>query len=101
MFEGLREAIARTVRKDDDHSAIKTMIDSVRQMHRLAQHHPDPDTARQLLNDAHKIARAVVRPLPLGELRNRLRTGELIPEQDWDRLVGSPPKSQTVVRIND
>lgn len=95
MDEGLREAISRA---DPDASrplAIERLVDLVRQMHAIARK-GDPDTAGESMTLARDAAWKAVQHLPLGgELRRRLESGELISEEDWERLAGTPPPLPT------
>jgi len=89
MDAGLKEAIALADRGAKRPLALEHLIDAVREYHRLAQ--ADPAVASSFMNIARKTARGAASFLrPGGELRERLLAGEVISEEDWQRLVGPP-----------
>ena len=93
MDAGLKEAIALANRGAKRPLALEHLIDIVRECQsaaRLAQ--ADPAVASSAMKHARKAARAAASFLrPGGELRERLLAGEMISEEDWERLVGPPP----------
>jgi hypothetical protein len=100
MDDGLREAIALadTVAGGEAKRplVIELMIDQARQLQGLvrqmrAQPQPDERMVRDWLKLANKFGRSAVRFLrPGGELRRRLESGELMSEEEWERLCGPP-----------
>lgn len=100
MDDGLREAIALADAaaggKAKRPLSIELMIDRARQQQglvrqMLAQPKPDERRAREALKLANKFGRSAVRFLRAGgELRQRLESGDLMSEEEWQRLCGPP-----------
>jgi hypothetical protein len=100
MDDGLREAIAIADRIADGAArrplALELMIDQARQLQGLvrqmrAQPQPDERMVREWSKLANKFGRSAVPFLrPGGELRQRLESGELMSEEEWERLCGPP-----------
>jgi hypothetical protein len=89
MDEGLREAIARSIPGAKRPLAIEGMIAAARKCQGFARHSPDAATAKRYMKLALKAGRGAVPYLrPGGEPRERLVSGELISEEDWERLCG-------------
>jgi hypothetical protein len=90
MDDGLREAIARASGNAKRPLAIEQMIDMARRYQGLArQAQADPAAAKRLMKDALNFGRDAARLLPPGgELRRHLESGELMSEEEWERLCG-------------
>jgi hypothetical protein len=94
MDEGLREAIALADAVAGGNAKrplpIETLINSARQAQGLAQALPTA-AAKRILNSGRKAGRTAALYLrPGGELRRRLESGELMSEEEWERLCGPP-----------
>lgn len=100
MDEGLREAIALADMVAGGNAkrslAIEVLIGMARQCQGLARQvlaepKPNKALAKRLMNAARKAGRDAVPYLrPGGELRQRLESGELMSEEEWERLCGPP-----------
>jgi hypothetical protein len=82
----------------DDHefSVVKELLWATRLAHEsarlfLAQSKPDHRTAEKWMKIARKSGRRAASFLPLGELRQRLESGELMSEVEWERFCGPLP----------
>jgi hypothetical protein len=102
--EGLKQAIAMAGGDAKRPLAIEVLIDLCRRnqsvaRQKLAQPKPDRPAAQRYLMLAHASGREAAAYLPPGgELRRRLEIGELMSEQDWERLCGPPIPAETTLR---
>jgi hypothetical protein len=90
MDDGLRTAIALASPDATRPLAIEVLIDIARRCQGLArQFEADPAAAKRFTKQAHKSGRAAAPYLPPGgELQRRLMSGELMSEEEWERLCG-------------
>ena len=92
MDEGLREAIALATQANHDVKrplAIEVLIDTSRRCQGIARRAQGFTVAKRCMKLAVKAGRDAAPYLrPGGELRERLLSGELMSEEEWERLCG-------------
>jgi hypothetical protein len=94
MDRGLKEAIVLATLANprvERPLPLEGLIDELRWWHtQIRNSELPPDQVAKFMKDALRSARDAAAHLPPGELKDRMLSGELIPEEDWERMVGPP-----------